>query len=152
LFPLIFLRERAKGWAQVKIVMKKKVIDTATKACRELRRRATRSEQSFWYAVRNRKISGKKFLRQFPIFFKYMDKETFFIADFYCHENRLVVEIDGRNHDQQKEYDKLRTYIINRLNIEVIRFRNEEVETDINGVLDKRRAVLSNGTHPKSLS
>jgi very-short-patch-repair endonuclease len=81
-----------------------------------------------------------------------MDKETFFIADFYCHENRLVVEIDGRNHDLQKEYDELRTYIINHLGIEVVRFRNEEIEKDINGVLEKLKAVLSNRTHPKSLS
>ena len=95
---------------------------------------------------------GKKFLRQFPIFFEYMDKETFFIADFYCHENRLVVEIDGENHDYQKEYDELRTYIINDLGIEVVRFPNKEIQADINQVLEKLRVVLIHGTHPKSLS
>jgi very-short-patch-repair endonuclease len=105
-----------------------------------------------WRAVRNRKVLGKKFLRQFPIFFEYMDKETFFIADFYCHENRSVVEIDGKNHDYQKEYDKLRTYIINNLGIEVIRFPNRKIETDIDKVLEELRAVLMQETLRKSLS
>jgi len=81
-----------------------------------------------------------------------MHRETFFIADFYCHENRLVVEIDGKSHDHQKEYDELRTYMVNNLSIEVVRFRNEEIEIDINKVLEKLREVLIHRTHPKSLS
>ena len=132
--------------------MKRNVAEAAKRLCRDLRGRSTLSEQLFWQAVRNRKVLGKKFLRQYPIFFEYMDKETFFIADFYCHENRLVVEIDGKNHDYQKEYDELRTYIINDLGIEVVRFPNKEIETDINQVLEKLRVVLIHGTLPKSLS
>ena len=132
--------------------MKKNVVEVAKRLCRDLRKRSTLSEQLFWQAVRNRKVLGKKFLRQFPIFFEYMGKETFFIADFYCHENRLVVEIDGKSHDYQKEYDELRTYIINNLGIEVVRFPNKEIETDINRVLEKLRLALTHGTHPKSLS
>jgi len=132
--------------------MNKNVVQTAKKLCRDLRKRSTWSEQLFWHAVRNRKILGKKFLRQYPIFFEYMHRETFFIADFYCHENRLVVEIDGKSHDHQKEYDELRTYMVNNLSIEVVRFRNEEIEIDINKVLEKLREVLIHRTHPKSLS
>jgi len=78
-----------------------------------------------------------------------MNKKTFFIADFYCHESRLVVEIDGKSHDQKKEYDELRTYIINDLGIEVVRFRNEEIEKDMEKVLETLKQIL---THPKSLS
>ena len=129
--------------------MKKSVFQTAKELCRQLRKRSTRGEQSFWLAVRNRNILGKKFLRQHPIFFRYMNKKSFLIADFYCHENRLVVEIDGKSHDQQKEHDELRTYIMNNLDIEVVRFRNEEIERDVDKVLEKLEWIL---THPKSLS
>jgi very-short-patch-repair endonuclease len=129
--------------------MNKSVVQVAKEACRELRKHSTQSEKLFWQAVRNRQVLGKKFLRQFPIFFEYMDKETFFIADFYCYENRLVVEIDGKSHDYQKEYDKLRTYIINNLEIDVVRFKNEKIEKDMSDVLEKLKQVL---THPKSLS
>ena len=132
--------------------MRKEVVETAKRLCRDLRRKSTPSEQVFWQAVRNRKVLGKKFLRQFPIFFEYMNKETFFIADFYCHENRLVVEIDGKSHDYQKEYDALRTHIIKDLGIDVVRFANKEVETDMNKVLERLHTVLTHRTHPKSLS
>jgi very-short-patch-repair endonuclease len=129
--------------------MSKSVVQVAKEACRELRKRSTQSEKLFWQAVRNRQVLGKKFLRQFPIFFEYMDKKTFFIADFYCHANRLVVEIDGKSHDYQEEYDELRTYIINNLDIEVVRFKNEEIERGMSDVVERLRQVL---THPKSLS
>jgi very-short-patch-repair endonuclease len=134
------------------ITMNRSVFQIAKELCREVRKRSTRSEQLFWQAVRNRKVLGKKFLRQYPIFFMYMNKKTFFIADFYCHENRLVVEIDGKSHDYQKEHDELRTYIINNLRVEVVRFRNEEIERDMSGVLERLRVVLSHRTDPKSLS
>jgi very-short-patch-repair endonuclease len=114
--------------------MNKEVVRVAKGVCRDLRKRSTRSEQIFWDAVRNRKILGKKFLRQYPIFLEYMNQKRFFIADFYCHEKRLVVEIDGKNHDLQKEYDKLRSYIINNLGINVIRFRNGQIVNDLEEV------------------
>ena len=50
-----------------------------------------------------------------------------FIADFYCNQINLVVEIDGGIHEQQKDYDKLRTEIINLYGIKVIRFTNDEI-------------------------
>ncbi|HEX9062748.1 MAG TPA: endonuclease domain-containing protein [Clostridia bacterium] len=94
---------------------------------RELRKRQTKSEKAFWELVRNRNL-GEKFVRQFAISFEYEDKNRFFIADFYCHDKKLVVEIDGKIHEKQKDYDKLRTQIINQLGITVIRFTNEEIE------------------------
>jgi len=129
--------------------MRKSVFQTAKELCRELRKRSTRSELIFWTEVRNRKILGKKFLRQYPIFFEYLNQKRFFIADFYCHEAGLVIEIDGKNHDYQKEYDELRTYMINNLGIEVVRFQNEDMEREIDKVLEKLKRIL---THPKSLS
>jgi very-short-patch-repair endonuclease len=107
-----------------------------------LRRKQTNSELTFWEAVRNRKILGFKFYRQYAIFFEYIGKETFFVADFYCYEKRLVVKIDGKIHDYQKERDKLRTYIISMLGIEVVRFRNEEMEKNLELVLDSLKEKL----------
>jgi very-short-patch-repair endonuclease len=149
--PSLFKR-RGQGMSSSNIAMNKTVVGAAKELCRDLRKRSTRSEQLFWHAVRKRKVLGKKFLRQFPIFFKYIDKETFFIADFYCHEKRLVVEIDGKNHDLQKEYDELRSYIINNLGINVIRFRNGQIVNNLEGVLVRLKTVLYEGTHPESLS
>ncbi len=107
----------------------------ATQLCRDLRKRQTNAEKIFWQAVRDRKFLGWKFYRQYPLFFDYLGKETFFIADFFCHEQSLVVEIDGKIHDHRKDHDQLRTFIINMIGIEVIRFRNEEIENDLSGVL-----------------
>ncbi|MCJ7458208.1 MAG: endonuclease domain-containing protein [candidate division Zixibacteria bacterium] len=132
--------------------MNKTVVRAAKSVCRDLRKRSARSEQIFWDAVRNRKILGKKFLRQYPIFFEYMNQKRFFIADFYCYEKRLVVEIDGKNHDLQKEYDELRSYIINNMGINVIRFRNGQIVNNLERVLVRLKTVFYEGTHPESLS
>ncbi len=107
----------------------------ATQLCRDLRKRQTNAEKIFWQTVRDRKFLGLKFYRQYPLFFDYLGKETFFIADFFCREQSLVVEIDGKIHDYRKDHDQLRTFIITMMGIEVIRFRNEEIENDLSGVL-----------------
>ena len=80
---------------------------------------------------------NKKFYRQHPIFFDLYGKETFFIADFYCHENQLVVEIDGGYHKRQSGYDALRTHILNNLNMTVVRFSNDEINDHLDSVLAK---------------
>ena len=69
----------------------------------------------------------------FPLFFYYL------LADFYCHEKKLVVELDGGIHDEKQiaEYDKYRTFELEGSGIKVIRFRNEEVEKNILSVLGK---------------
>lgn len=116
--------------------------ELAKQLCRDLRKRQTDAEALFWQAVRDRKFLGLKFYRQHPLFFDYLGKETFFIADFFCHERQLVVEIDGKIHDYRKDHDELRTFIINMMGIAVIRFRNEEIETDIIEVLAKITSLL----------
>ena len=127
---------------------KKELKQIAKIRCRELRKNSTKAEQVLWERVRNRKFEGKKFNRQFPIFYDLLGKETFFIADFYCHEEKLVVELDGKIHDNTVEHDKLRTGIINSLGIRVIRFKNEDVEQNIDDVLLK---ISKDMTHPKPL-
>lgn len=99
------------------------IIDVA----RNLRREQTPSEAVVWEIVRNRRINGRKFLRQHPIWFMYYGKKRFFIADFYCAQLKLVLEIDGKIHERQREYDEFRTFIINQLGIRVVRVTNEAV-------------------------
>ncbi len=102
---------------------------------RELRQSSTNAEKILWGYLRGRKLNGLKFRRQHP-----MDK---FIADFYCHEKKLVVEVDGAIHDvkENAEYDKSRTRILEGSGIKVIWFRNEEVENKIELVINEIRKV-----------
>ncbi|MGH7493590.1 MAG: endonuclease domain-containing protein [bacterium] len=118
--------------------------EAAKQRCRELRKNQTNAENIFWQFVRDRKFLGLKFYRQHPLFFDYMGKETFFIADFFCHELKIAVEIDGKVHDYRKDHDQLRTFIINMMGIEVIRFRNEEIENNLSEVLARMRRRLEN--------
>lgn len=109
---------------------------------RNLRKHNTKSEKIFWEVVRNRKIKGKKIQRQFPIRFEIDGQQRFFIADFYYFQNKLVVEIDGPIHNFQKDYDEIRTQIINRLGIKVIRFTNEDIENNLDDVISKLKNSL----------
>ncbi|MEJ0106852.1 MAG: endonuclease domain-containing protein [Bacteroidota bacterium] len=80
---------------------------------RELRQVSTEAEKLLWAELRNRKLNGLKFRRQHPI-----DK---YIADFYCHEKKIVIEVDGVVHDKKenKEYDQARTIELDKLKINV---------------------------------
>ena len=103
---------------------------------RELRQSSTKAEKILWEYLRNRNLDGLKFRRQHPI-----DK---FIADFYCHQKKLVVELDGAVHDDNMnaQYDEARTYELKGSGIKVIRFRNCEVENSISFVLNEIRKAL----------
>ena len=98
---------------------------------RELRQELTEAEKLLWTELRNRKLNGLKFRRQHPL-----DK---FIADFYCNEKKLVVELDGGVHDEKinKEYDEARSAMLGALNIIVLRFKNEDVINNMKDVLRK---------------
>jgi very-short-patch-repair endonuclease len=115
---------------------KTKLVQIAKSVCRELRKNQTEAEKIFWQTVRNRKFFGKKFYRQYPIFHDLTGKETFFVADFYCHEARLVVELDGKIHQYKLREDGMRKEVINHLGIKVIRFKNDEILNDLWRVLD----------------
>jgi very-short-patch-repair endonuclease len=118
------------------LINKKKLVDVAKVVCRGLRKNSTEAEREFWEAVRTKKL-GKKFYRQFLFFHDITGKETFFVADFYCHEEKLIVELDGKYHQYRLKEDKERTKILNYLGLRVIRFRNEEVINDLSGVVMK---------------
>lgn len=121
-----------------------RLVLVAKTLCRELRKSSTNAERVFWELVRNRKYLNKKFYRQYPLFFDYLGKETFYIADFFCFEDKLVIEIDGAYHEHQKGKDKLRTAVINLLGISVVRFKNEEVENNITMVMEEIKQHLTN--------
>lgn len=110
--------------------------------CRKLRQNNTPAEKLFWKTVRNRQIKRYKFNRQYPIIFEIDDIKRFFVADFYCHQLRLVIEIDGGIHKTQKDYDELRSVIINKLGMQVYRFSNKEVLNEIDVVIRKLEAII----------
>ncbi|MDO9577921.1 MAG: endonuclease domain-containing protein [Candidatus Cloacimonadales bacterium] len=115
----------------------------AVETARILRKKSTKAEKVFWNIDRNRKLVGKKFNRQFPIVFDYNGGKRFFIADFYCHEAHLIVEIDGSIHEQQKDYDQLRTVVLYQLDLNVIRFSNNRILEDTEVVIHRLKKALS---------
>ncbi len=93
---------------------------------RQLRRGATKEEQVLWQLLRNRKLNGLKFNRQHPIIYGVDGhNDKFFVADFYCAAKKLVIELDGKMHDFQIEYDQNRTAVLNSLGLTVLRIKNE---------------------------
>jgi very-short-patch-repair endonuclease len=105
---------------------------------RGLRQKQTKAEEVIWNRLRNRKFYGYKFRRQHPISNRY-------ILDFYCNEMRLAVEIDGDHHqnEMQKYDDDCRTNELKLMDIKVIRFNNKEVFNNIEEVLSKILAALT---------
>ncbi len=107
---------------------------------RELRKNQTPAEKLFWSKVRNRRFLGLKFNRQFII---EHDNSSYFIADFHCHEKKLIVEIDGEIHYRQQEYDQIREEILRELGYKIVRFRNEDVIQNWSKVEKKLISELS---------
>ena len=110
---------------------------------RELRKNQTPAEKIMWKNLRARKFENKKFLRQHPIIFQeYYNTIDFIIADFYCHEHRLILEIDGKIHDYQKEHDEQRDIISKEMEYKVLRIKNEEVFNDLENVKKKIKSYF----------
>ncbi len=98
-------------------------------AARILRKQMTVHEKQLWERLSKNQVCGTRFRRQHPI--------DFFIADFYCHEARLVIEIDGELHNFQREYDDGRSAEMEKYFIKVIRFTNVEIENNIESVIQR---------------
>jgi very-short-patch-repair endonuclease len=94
---------------------------------RQLRQRSTDAERRMWSALRDRRLSRYKFRRQHPI--------GDFIVDFACTEHRIVIELDGGQHSDST-IDARRTTWLEREGWRVVRFWNNEVLTNINGVIE----------------
>ena len=96
---------------------------------RQLRRDQTDVEGKLWSRLRARQLSGAKFRRQYPI--------GAFIADFCCYERRLVIELDGGHHAEHVDADQSRTDFFVSQGYRVLRFWNNEVIENIDGVLEQ---------------
>lgn len=114
---------------------KRELTEIAKLICRDLRKNSTEAEKILWNKLRNRKLDDKKFLRQHPIFYDLTVTESFFVADFYCSEEKLIIELDGHYHKYRLKEDEERTEILNMLGLRVIRFSNEDVFNNIDNVL-----------------
>ena len=105
---------------------------------KELRKSLTPQELKLWHYLRNKKL-GVKFRRQHGI--------GPYVVDFYCNENNLIIELDGSQHLDAKEYDKERDNYIETLGIKVLRFWNGEIDKNIEGVLK----IIIGYIHPSAL-
>jgi very-short-patch-repair endonuclease len=108
-----------------------KTSTTIVLAARDLRQASTRAEQILWQALRGRRLNGLKFRRQHPF--------GCFVIDMFCVECQLAIEIDGSIHrtPAQAVYDAERTVLLKEKGICVLRFTNEEIESDLERVLQK---------------
>ena len=108
------------------------------------RRNQTLAELAFWKRVRKRQLIGMKFLRQYIIQHTESEGKTgFFIADFYCHEKKLIVEIDGQSHRDRMEYDKIREALLKERGYSIFRITNHEVLNNWKEVQSTLEAWLS---------
>jgi len=108
----------------------------------ENRKNPTEAETVLWEQLRGKKISGFKFRQQHLI--------DNFIVDFVCLKKGLVIEVDGKYHEETKEYDDYRTDVLNKYGFKVIRFRNEEIISDLHEVLNKIEVELKSRDDRKS--
>jgi imidazole glycerol-phosphate synthase subunit HisF len=109
----------------------------------ELRKNPTEDEKLLWLHLKRNQL-GVRFKRQHPI--------RMYIADFYCHELKLVIELDGSVHTLKYviENDKISEEDLKSFGISVVRFTNRELRTDIAKVIEKIKIIIkeikANGT------
>jgi very-short-patch-repair endonuclease len=105
---------------------------------RTLRRQSTKPEDILWDLLRARRLDGLKFRRQAPL--------LGYTVDFLCFERKLVVELDGRQHVVERDYDAARSEEIERHGFMVIRFGNETVLNDRDTVITRIREAAGTAT------
>ena len=96
---------------------------------RQLRNNSTLSEVLLWQEIKDRKLLGYQFHRQVPM--------LNYIVDFYCHELKLAIEIDGDSHEYKVGYDKMRQKELEAYGIHFLRFDDLDVKKNIRYVLDE---------------
>jgi len=111
-------------------------MDDKFKKARNLRREQTEQEKILWSIIRGRKFYGLKFKRQVPI--------GVYIADFCCNEKKLIIELDGGQHNEPNniEYDKNRTKFLENEGYQIIRFWNNDINDNLEGVYTKLKQEI----------
>ncbi len=112
----------------------------AKQFARKLRKEQTDAERRLWWNLRNRQLDGWKFRRQFPI--------GDYIVDFVCIDAKLIIELDGGQHSEQGDYDEQRTRKLEKDGFVVLRFWNNDVLTNSEGVIEEILRML----HPTDTS
>ena len=111
-------------------------MDDKFKKARNLRREQTEQEKILWSIIRNRQFYGLKFKRQVPI--------GVYIADFCCNEKKLIIELDGGQHNEPNniKYDKKRTKFLENEGYKIIRFWNNDINDNLEGVYTKLKQEI----------
>jgi len=111
---------------------------------KEFCRNMTSAERILWQNLRINKLGGWHFRRQ-QILFGY-------IVDFYCHATSLIIEVDGEIHESQRAADQERDAALTERGFKILRFRNKEIENDLNSVLSTILATCNQTSpnHPNS--
>ena len=94
-----------------------------------LRKNSTKTEIFLWQKLKARQLLGYKFIRQKPI--------GRYIVDFYCHELKLVIEIDGFTHDEKLAYDAERNRYLKKQGLTIIHFLDKEVKENIDTIIQR---------------
>jgi very-short-patch-repair endonuclease len=113
-------RGRGEGWK--------------TRIARKLRKHQTNAENYLWYFLRNRRLSGYKFKRQYPI--------KSYVVDFICLEMGIIIELDGSQHLLQVNRDTARDYSLLNLGYTILRFWNDQIFRDTKMVLTTIKTTL----------
>ncbi|QSJ16475.1 DUF559 domain-containing protein [Nostoc sp. UHCC 0702] len=109
------------------IIVGQKINSVKVQRAKELRRQMTPEEKILWQHLRTNRLHGLHFRRQQII--------DGFIADLYCHVAGLVIEVDGKIHEQQAEYDAERDKVLSARGLRLLRIKNEEVRQELDQVL-----------------
>ena len=112
------------------------------KKARELRNNMTLAEIILWSRLRSKKVDGYKFRRQEPIYD--------YVVDFYCHELKLIIEVDGEIHTyaETSESDLKRDNILKINGYHIVRLSNREIETDVNAAVYKITSFIKTISSP----
>jgi very-short-patch-repair endonuclease len=115
---------------------------TTLKNSRTLRKNLTPHERKLWYFIRNRRLAGFKFHRQFVV--------GPYIVDFCCYEKKLVIELDGGGHAEkdQESLDAERDHYLRKCGYTVLRIWNNDLIKNQQGVLDEIFRHFNGSPHP----
>ena len=137
-YSLPWVGEGAEGgWGKSDgAIMRRTYPEGVGHAAGVLRKKMTPAEMKLWHSLKNRRMSGYKFRRQVPY--------DYYILDFCCEDAKLIVEVDGNVHREQRDEDAVRDAYFASKGYRILRFSNAEVLTGIDLVLDRIRQFLGN--------